>query len=316
MEQQGNCLQENPLSPYVHVFYRFCLREGQHYIEVGSQMQDCAWLSQSFSVFHALNIQLNEDLSEYKLIIPYFGLRGRLQRSAQKRQRRQLFAPIYFFVKPCPSPGARFYFWSHDPFGQIPLSRSGCKYLGLPFKLSLKVQYYLESWPTRIYKFLHDYQIERGYDPRTTDFAQSHGYPTWEVTPSENRFQEVDQELHTNISKSESLPSPRIEHVQGHSESEVNVGLPHSRDTSNVRVEASTSLISDSTSSLNPAKFAANPASTQSGEHRSDAYHCCLSHFRVFKACHFKWAQCNRSWVHCFPHSHCQLSRIQASQHR
>ncbi|KAF9259156.1 hypothetical protein L218DRAFT_990162 [Marasmius fiardii PR-910] len=87
-----------------------------------------------------------------------------------------------------------FYFWSHDPTGQNPLSWSMCKYLGLPFKLSLQVIYKQYTWPTEVYKILHDYQIARGFDPRTTDFARSMGYQPWEVEPLETRFQELNKD--------------------------------------------------------------------------------------------------------------------------
>ncbi|KAF9258704.1 hypothetical protein L218DRAFT_840261, partial [Marasmius fiardii PR-910] len=76
-----------------------------------------------------------------------------------------------------------FYFWSHDPTGRNPLSRSMCKYLGLPFKLSSSVISRQRTWPTKVYKTLHDYQIASGYDPRTTDFARFMGYQPWKVVP-------------------------------------------------------------------------------------------------------------------------------------
>ncbi|KAF9257180.1 hypothetical protein L218DRAFT_880078, partial [Marasmius fiardii PR-910] len=85
-----------------------------------------------------------------------------------------------------------FYFWSHDPTGRNPLSPDMCNYLGLPFELSLKVNYWQKAWPTEVYKILHDNQILRGFDPRTTDFARYMEYPTWEVVPPEDRCQELE----------------------------------------------------------------------------------------------------------------------------
>ncbi|KAF9257281.1 hypothetical protein L218DRAFT_879823, partial [Marasmius fiardii PR-910] len=85
-----------------------------------------------------------------------------------------------------PSSDRHFCFWSHDPTGQNSLPPDMCNYLGLPFKLSLNVRYYKRAWPTESYKILHDYQIARGFDPRTMDFAQFMEYPTWEVAPPEN----------------------------------------------------------------------------------------------------------------------------------
>ncbi|KAF9254896.1 hypothetical protein L218DRAFT_885297, partial [Marasmius fiardii PR-910] len=66
-----------------------------------------------------------------------------------------------------------FYFWSHNPSGQDPLSRDICRYLGLPIRLSTRVDYYQASWPTKLYKALYDYQVAKGFDPTTTDFSQS-----------------------------------------------------------------------------------------------------------------------------------------------
>ncbi|KAF9257433.1 hypothetical protein L218DRAFT_828493, partial [Marasmius fiardii PR-910] len=65
-----------------------------------------------------------------------------------------------------------FYNWSLDPTGQSLLSLDMCKYLGLPFKLSITVEKYQRSWPTKIYQVLYSYQIARGFDPVSIDFAQ------------------------------------------------------------------------------------------------------------------------------------------------
>ncbi|KAF9256254.1 hypothetical protein L218DRAFT_821800, partial [Marasmius fiardii PR-910] len=74
-----------------------------------------------------------------------------------------------------------FYFWSHGPSGQDQLSSDMCRYLGLPITLSVTLHYYQVSWPTKVYKALHDYQVVRGFDPTTTNFAQSFGPPILEV---------------------------------------------------------------------------------------------------------------------------------------
>ncbi|KAF9254741.1 hypothetical protein L218DRAFT_827258, partial [Marasmius fiardii PR-910] len=89
--------------------------------------------------------------------------------------------PIYLFVRPSPSPNESLYFWPHDPTGKNPFLLDMYKYLGLSFKLALKVICYQESWPTKIYKLLHDYQISRGFDPKTSDFVQHMKYPIFEV---------------------------------------------------------------------------------------------------------------------------------------
>ncbi|KAF9261547.1 hypothetical protein L218DRAFT_490795 [Marasmius fiardii PR-910] len=179
-----------------HGLTRFRLKDGQHCLKVCSSGEASSWFAQALSIFHAHGIRLDEDLSLYKLVYASFKLEGMLDISKCKQQRRQLCEPIYFFLEPRPSPDRHFYFWSHDPTGQNPLSLDMCNYLGLPFKFSLEVGYWQKTWSTKIYKALHDYQISRGFDPRTTDFAHSMRYPIWEGAPPENQFQELNEVPH------------------------------------------------------------------------------------------------------------------------
>ncbi|KAF9261974.1 hypothetical protein L218DRAFT_470513 [Marasmius fiardii PR-910] len=185
------CLKNRKVIP--HWLTRFHLKDGQHHFKVDSVGKAYSWLAHALSVFHAHGIRLDEDLSLYKLVYAVFSLKGALKRSKCKQQRRQLYKPIYFFLKTCPSPDTCFYFWSYHHTGRNPLSLDMCKYLGLPFKLPFEVDYIQKAWPTKTYKALHDYQISRGFDPRTTDFARSMKYPTWHVVPPENRFQKLDE---------------------------------------------------------------------------------------------------------------------------
>ncbi|EEB99914.1 hypothetical protein MPER_00278, partial [Moniliophthora perniciosa FA553] len=69
------------------------------------------------------------------------------------------------------------YFWSFDENGQSKLSEEECKQRGLP-TLSLEMLYdaQLVSWSADVYAALHDWQIVRGFDPATTDWARSQGY--------------------------------------------------------------------------------------------------------------------------------------------
>ncbi|KAG7090108.1 hypothetical protein E1B28_011720 [Marasmius oreades] len=174
---------------------RFRLIDGWRKIELESISEQYSWLSQALSVFHAHNISLDEDedLSNYKLVWPHFKLTGTLQKSKRKHQRRELLpTPIYLIFLPSHFPA---YHWSFDPTGQTPLSPKTCKYLGLPFKLSLKIDYRQDSWPTKIYKVLNDYQNARRLDPRTTDFTLFlRRFPIFKVIPAENRFQEIVEE--------------------------------------------------------------------------------------------------------------------------
>ncbi|KAF9260707.1 hypothetical protein L218DRAFT_962280 [Marasmius fiardii PR-910] len=194
---RDSCLNEKRAIP--NGITRFTLsRENQRYIEVTSIGERLAWLSQSLSVFHAHHVSLDEDLSNYKHICPYPKLTGAVQKSKCKQQRRQLYPLIYLFLLPFSfrriheDPlNAVFHWWSFDPSGQPVFSPEMCKYLGLPFKLCIKVDHHQLSWPTKIYKAIWDYQIAQGFDPETTKFAQTLGHSIYEV--SGNRFEEVDE---------------------------------------------------------------------------------------------------------------------------
>ncbi|KAG7090028.1 hypothetical protein E1B28_011649 [Marasmius oreades] len=185
---------------------RFRLRDGRK-IAVDSFSERTAWLAQALSVFHAHNISLDEAFST-TLVFPRLELTGTLQKSKHKRQRRQVSPPIYLIVLPSPYP---LYHWSLDPAGQTPpLSPEMCKYFGLPFKLFLKVSPGQCSWPTKVYKLIHDYQIARNFDPKTSDFARSLGYPIFTVIPAENRFQEIVEEHPNMPTDSEPVPDSNL----------------------------------------------------------------------------------------------------------
>ncbi|KAG7090141.1 hypothetical protein E1B28_011749 [Marasmius oreades] len=188
------CLDDRQLMPDGAT--RLRLTNNRRYVEVSPAGDPSTWLSQALSVFHSHNISLDEDLSTYQLIYPYIKLAGKVQKSKRKQRRRRLHAPIYLFLLPSPFScrfGRRFYSWSLDPTGRIPLSLDMCKYLGLPYKLSSKILYFLTSWSTKTYKTIHNYQIARGFDPRTTDLAQTLRYQIHAIVPRENPFQEVEE---------------------------------------------------------------------------------------------------------------------------
>ncbi|KAK7054319.1 hypothetical protein VNI00_003512 [Paramarasmius palmivorus] len=74
----------------------------------------------------------------------------------------------------------RTHFWSLDKNGQSEMSEAECRRWGLP-KLALSVGFaeaYL--WPTHVYPTLRQWQVARGFDPSTTDFARNLGYPEFE----------------------------------------------------------------------------------------------------------------------------------------
>ncbi|KAL0569076.1 hypothetical protein V5O48_012893 [Marasmius crinis-equi] len=135
-----------------------------------------AWIAQSPMVFHAHGISMEANLSKYDLILPY-SYNGTLSRSRTKRRRRQECDPIYLFA--CPSRASTF--WSFAEDGHLPIPDDLCKHLGLPVKFSLKcIQ---RHFSTQTYKAMRDYQILRGFDPTTADFARHCGFDDLDFYP-------------------------------------------------------------------------------------------------------------------------------------
>ncbi|KAF9257425.1 hypothetical protein L218DRAFT_910443, partial [Marasmius fiardii PR-910] len=91
-----------------------------------------------------------------------------------------------------------------------------CRFLGLPYRLSYSAQYHQYFWPTKFYQALYDHQIMRGFDPLTTDFAQSLGFQIFDIVAPKNHFQEKTQMVATKHSRSSGLFSwfiQRIKHL-------------------------------------------------------------------------------------------------------
>ncbi|KAL0572645.1 hypothetical protein V5O48_009319 [Marasmius crinis-equi] len=138
------------------------------------------WVAQAPSVFHAHRISIEDNMFPYNILI------GTLSSSEIKRQRRKECPPIYLFI-PRLSTST---FWSFDSDGQNPITDL-CYELGLPISLSLECEMYY--WLNGTYKALRDYQIARGFDPNTTEFAQHNGYRIYEIVeqPLPSRFEEI-----------------------------------------------------------------------------------------------------------------------------
>ncbi|KAF9256449.1 hypothetical protein L218DRAFT_881672 [Marasmius fiardii PR-910] len=75
------------------------------------------------------------------------------------------------------------HFWSFDAEGKSRISNRKRRYLGLPTRrLTYKHRVnHTVSWPTSTYKGIHQWQLSRGFDPNTTDFARFLGYPAFEI---------------------------------------------------------------------------------------------------------------------------------------
>ncbi|KAL0575958.1 hypothetical protein V5O48_006012 [Marasmius crinis-equi] len=212
IRESGNCLGEREVLS--NGLTRFTLEHRGRRLELGwgwvwFEVRD-AWMAQSPMAFHAHGIPLEGDLSEYDLIIPE-RLRGTLPRSATKQRRRRECAPIYLFAYPSRIST----FWSFEEDGHLPIPDDLCKYLGLPIKLSLA--YYQDSFPTLTYKAMRDYQVLRGLDPATADFARHSGFYNYKFYPVQSspavattsgRFEDLDDSVSIGVkSHSEDVES-------------------------------------------------------------------------------------------------------------
>ncbi|KAL0575795.1 hypothetical protein V5O48_006173 [Marasmius crinis-equi] len=167
---------------------RFTLEHnGRHpELEFSWSEAKCDWLAQAPSVFHAHGIPLEDNMSKYELVLPK-RLAGTISESEVKRQRREECPTIYLFI---PLPTSTF--WSFDSDGQNPIAADLCHYLGLPISLSLECWEF--SWPAMVDKTLQAYQIARGFDPNTTEFAQHNQYHIYEIAnqPLSSRFEKIE----------------------------------------------------------------------------------------------------------------------------
>ncbi|KAK1219298.1 hypothetical protein PQX77_017987 [Marasmius sp. AFHP31] len=158
-----------------------------------------AWMAQAWSVFGARGISMEDDLSVYHLLFHRASLSGRLSYS---EARRQFQKPIYLFVRPLPfdlddGRTSSVHFWSFDEDGHSPLSRNLCLDFGLPTTFGISQFSWSCSWSSDAYDSLRQYQILRGFDPSTADFAQSLGFDKniFQPLSDSDRFAQVNQEL-------------------------------------------------------------------------------------------------------------------------
>ncbi|KAF9263830.1 hypothetical protein L218DRAFT_958973 [Marasmius fiardii PR-910] len=163
------------------------------------------WFTQALSVFHHLGISLDEDLSQFGLIHSSIHLIGRFDCSHDKLQQHENLQSFHLFIPPIPpfpllenTYVSGWHYWSFDPSGQTSISEDKCRKLGLPTQLFLDTcSVYQNHYSTETYKTLHRWQVERGFDPKTTDFAR-YLYPSkplWQVIESDSsHFTEVDHE--------------------------------------------------------------------------------------------------------------------------
>ncbi|KAK1220086.1 hypothetical protein PQX77_017166 [Marasmius sp. AFHP31] len=156
-----------------------------------------AWMAQAWSVFGARGISMEEDLRVYYLLFPRASVESILSYSEARRRSQQ---PIYLFVRPPPfdlkyGRTSFVHFWSFDEDGQSPLSCNLCQDFGLPITFDTYQVSELYSWPNNAYDSLSQYQLLRGFDPSTADFARSLGFDENIFRPlsDSDRFAQVNQ---------------------------------------------------------------------------------------------------------------------------
>ncbi|KAK1223147.1 hypothetical protein PQX77_013983 [Marasmius sp. AFHP31] len=164
-----------------------------------------AWLCQAVHVFHVLGIP-RQEWENFALLPDYsymFGLNpvGHTQ-SRQNYDSYRFDPPYYLFVLPPPqlpdttpdvgswiqAPAESLYYWSVDPDGSSRMPEAQRMEFGLPFFRNYADPPY--SWKAEIYDLVRQWQEAKGFDPTTTDFARSLGYPIIEILPQDNdRFE-------------------------------------------------------------------------------------------------------------------------------
>ncbi|KAK1235917.1 hypothetical protein PQX77_000838, partial [Marasmius sp. AFHP31] len=164
---------------------------------------------------------LEDDLSVYELVSPSASLEsinipGAEYSEAQREQQSQ--QPIYLFVRQPPSDLPRdcetssLHHWSFHKDGRSPLSHEACRSLGLPIELGF-IYHDSDCFVAfnNNYRCLHQYQLNRGFDPSTADFARHLGYydNVFRPVDDSNRF-EIQQEPPSESESSTSTPTSDI----------------------------------------------------------------------------------------------------------
>ncbi|KAF5350368.1 hypothetical protein D9757_013627 [Collybiopsis confluens] len=171
------------------------------------------WLSQSSRVFDRLNIPMHDRDELFILPYPvvYFFLEeGTIPDSVCIDESSQS-APVFLFIHNIPAnveysedtlatwAQEKSYYWSCDKNGKTPIPKDQWKTLGLPFPNVSSSGFLGHTASSYIYSALQEWQIARGFDPGTDEYAKSLG-PGYEkevemlAEPMKSRFGELDGE--------------------------------------------------------------------------------------------------------------------------
>ncbi|KAF9254022.1 hypothetical protein L218DRAFT_1082513 [Marasmius fiardii PR-910] len=167
--------------------------------------RETAWLSQTSSVFHRLGFSKNVmDLPEYSYVQQYLTLFGPIELTVDADQRRKDYGlPIYLIIPP-PSgfnqlkncSNTSLHVWSKHKNGSDPIPEETCRRLGLPTTLHFHRSTERYYWPNEVYELVRKWQVGRGFNPETTEFAEYCGYAIFEpIPPDPSRFTQLDEEL-------------------------------------------------------------------------------------------------------------------------
>ncbi|ESK84850.1 hypothetical protein Moror_14955, partial [Moniliophthora roreri MCA 2997] len=150
------------------------------------------WLSQSSRVFDFLKVTGHQE-SLSMIDPPWLELQSESTRPAffDLRDAVKETRPIYFFLYPPPLTiseliswmGGHTHFWSFDEDGRSRIPKEEWEHWDIPI---LTPSVYagsegLLSWPSHTYTALRKWQIARGFNPRTADWAKHMGYPEFEI---------------------------------------------------------------------------------------------------------------------------------------
>uniref|UniRef100_A0A0W0FR71 Uncharacterized protein n=1 Tax=Moniliophthora roreri TaxID=221103 RepID=A0A0W0FR71_MONRR len=170
------------------------------------------WLSQSSCAFDAL--ETTERQESLFVVNPYWlGLRSTQHEydtydgpsaSFDLCDAAEEISAVYLFLYPPPMTlsesaswmGGHTHFWSFDKTGHSRIPEVEWKRWDLPVLTPDTSIVCLRSWPTHVYTTLRDWQIARGFDPSTSDWARHVGCPELEIIGAEkkkSRFEELVQ---------------------------------------------------------------------------------------------------------------------------
>ncbi|KAK7060716.1 hypothetical protein VNI00_000447 [Paramarasmius palmivorus] len=158
---------------------------------------DATWLSQAHCIFN--NLDNINDIEKYFLAALTVCLCvapecldspcSEYNESFDQADEPDTESPVYLFVQAPPTRlsevdawlNSQVFFWSYDENGATQIPEHIQRYLGLP-KLTLGTpRILLRSWRKYVYDAVYTWQVARGFDPTTSDFARSLGFSTYQA---------------------------------------------------------------------------------------------------------------------------------------